>query len=200
MLLSGDADPSGVGQPSQRPQHALPLHTITRPPPSRSQGVVCLRASRVEKREKGDPLKSVLLRTAELVRWVENKAGTGFARKTLEQLSKLVGCCKETVRKAIRFLERHGLLDTFNVLSRDHGFVRRRANLYLIPDVESDPTPPPCDLAPSVKAPERPVGNSLAERLNRYAGFFGLRARAWGLNATPAPVGYRSARRHPTPS
>jgi hypothetical protein len=137
-------------------------------------------------RETGDVLEPILVRTAELVLWAVRKGGIGFARQTFEQLGKLIGCCSETARKAIRFLERHGVLDTFNVLSRDHGFVRRGANLYLIPDAEPDA--------------ERPAGNSLVERLNRYAEFFGLRARAWGLNATPAPVGYRTPPEHPAPA
>ena len=132
-------------------------------------------------RETGDPLEPTLVRTAELVLWAVRKGGTGFARQTFEQLGNLIGCCRETARKAIRFLERRDLLHTFNVLSRVHGFVRRVANLYLIPDAE------------------RPAGNSLVERLVHYAGLFGIRARAWGLNATPS-VGYRTPPEHPAPA
>jgi hypothetical protein len=137
-------------------------------------------------RESGDVLTPTIVRTAELVVWAVRSAGTGFARKSFESLAGLVGCCKETVRKVIRFLEKHGLLDTFNILQRTYGFVRRAANLYLIPEVSPDP--------------KRPAGNSRAERLTRYAELFVFRVRPWGLNATPAPVGYRKPRAHPLPS
>lgn len=137
-------------------------------------------------RETGDVLAPTIVRTAELIVWDVRTAGTGFARLSFQSLANLVQCSKETARKAIRFLEEHGLLDTFNVLRRGHGLVRRVVNLYLIPDAAPEP--------------DRPAASSLAERLSRYAQAFGLRARAWGLNATPARVGYRPARGHPSPS
>jgi hypothetical protein len=140
-------------------------------------------------RESGDVLQPTLVRLAEVVWWSVHKDGVGFARQTLEQLGKLTGCCQETARKGIRFLERHGLLDTFNILSRRHGFVRRVANLYLI---RGD--------AAELEGTEQPPSDSLLGRLTRYASLFGLRARRWGLNATPAPVGYRPRPERPLPS
>jgi hypothetical protein len=143
-------------------------------------------------REAGDVLQPILVRLAEVMWWAERKDGVGFARQTFEQFGKLAGCCKETARKGIRFLERHGLVDTFNVLTRAHGFVRRVANLYLIRGDTTEPDPP--------AGYERSPSDSLLGRLTRYASLFGLRARAWGLNATPAPVGYRSRPERPVPS
>lgn len=140
-------------------------------------------------REPGDVLQPILVRLAEVVCWAERKDGVGFARQTFEQLGKLVGCCKETARKGMRFLERHGLVDTFNVLTRAHGFVRRVANLYLIRGEATEPD-----------GTEQPPSEGPLGRLTRYASAFGLSVRAWGLNATPASVGYRPRLERPVPS
>lgn len=143
-------------------------------------------------REPGDVLQPILVRLAEVVWWAERKDGVGFARQTFEQLGKLAGCCKETARKGLRFLERHGLVDTFNVLSRAHGLVRRVANLYIVRGETTEPALP--------VASEQPPSDSLLGRLTRYASAFGLKARRWGLNATPAMVGYQARPERPVPS
>lgn len=139
-------------------------------------------------RVRGDPYETNIIRTAELIVWVIRKDGVGFARQGFKSLGRLVRIGKETVRKVVRFLEQCGLLDTFNVLTREHGFVRRAENAYLIPDA---PKGKPAAKTDAVLEGRAPVGASLVERLTRYAHHFGLKARAWGLNATPAFVGLR---------
>lgn len=156
-------------------------------------GEAYLRAVRVaadqRKPNSDHPLKPTIVRAGEVLKWAHDVERTGFVRRTFAQLGKLLGCCARTAQKAIRYLESHGLCDTFNVLRRDHGQVRRDANLYLIPSHGAEP-----DAAPA------PAASSLVTRLNRYAAWFGLTPRAWGLNATPAPVGRFRRPERPVPS
>lgn len=126
----------------------------------------------------GDPFETTIIRGAEVLLWFVRTSGNGWARQTFEQLAAAFRTVPETARRVVRFLERAGLLDTFNVLSRRGDQVRRDANLYLIPDAPAD---------------DAPAAPSLTDRLARYADAFGLVARAWGLNATAAPVGTRPA-------
>lgn len=135
----------------------------------------------------GDPFATTIMRVAELLVWQFNKARQGFARLTHDALAELAQIDPGTVRRAIRWLEGRRLVDTFNVLHREDGFVRRGANLYLFrrDDLPEDPLPEPRD----------EFEKRSSDKLLRYARLFGLRARAWGLNATP-----QAWRRSPSPA
>lgn len=137
------------------------------------------------KRQTGDVLQSTMRRAGGVfANWIE-QGKDGFFRKTFDELAFSIGCCRETARKIVRFFEFHGLLDTFNVLYRDGDEKRRDKNLYLLnEDTASRPPATPKE--------------RLADRLNRWAEPFGLHAREWGLNATPAFVGYKPAVRRPS--
>ena len=138
-------------------------------------------------REGGDVLKTAIKAVGEAIMRFTRAQGMGFARRSFSRLAKEADCCVDTAVKAVRFLERHCGLDTFNVLSRRHGQVRREANMYIIP------AEPPNS--------NESAEDALSGRLNRWAPAFGLRARPWGLNATPARVGYRPPmERRPAPS
>jgi hypothetical protein len=135
----------------------------------------------VRTRKKGDPSELTLVTVAKIV-LRDHHASVGFARLTFEQISFRARRCKETARQAIRWLERHNLIDTLNVLTRVQGFVGRVANLYLIPtDVAKSKGP---------AEPARQAADSIIGRLGRYAALFGLKVRRWGFNATPSPAGF----------
>ena len=126
-------------------------------------------------RGRGDVLAVTADRIAGLLVYCARRTGDGFARVTFADLAKLAGCCVETARRAVRCLEGWGVVDTFNVLvRRPGGAVERDANLYLLRDSAQDSA-----------ERESPPADRLADRLSRYAAVFGLRARLWGLNATP---------------
>jgi len=153
-----------------------------------------------QQRLMGDPLAPTLeLIGAKLV-YLRRKGGA-LVRASFVSLAALVGCCVETARKAVRWFERCGLLDTLNVLNRIENGVRRRPNLYIIPETEQPPPPPPADVASSQPAPDpvRVQRGTIGDRLQRCAALLGLQARPWGLNATPAAVGYRKREGVPAP-
>ena len=163
--------------------------------------MAAVRAAVRQQRAMGDPLAPTLeLIGAKLV-YLRRKGGA-LVRASFVSLAGLVGCCVETARKAVRWFERCGLLDTLNVLNRtQEGEVRRRPNLYIVPETEQPPPPPPADVASSQPAPDpvRVQRGTIGDRLQRCAALLGLKARPWGLNATPAAVGYRKREGVPAP-
>jgi hypothetical protein len=134
-----------------------------------------------KKRELGDVEARTIIRVCEgLATGDPDANGTAKRRMTFAFIAGFVPCTVETARKAVRWLEKAYLIDTFNVLWREARGVFRAANMYLLrmPDaptaVESTETP----------AAELSVVARLSMRLERWKASFGLQARAWGLNAT----------------
>jgi hypothetical protein len=127
----------------------------------------------VRKRAKGDPLAANI---AAVGRAVFYAMITGV-RQTLEQLAKRAGCCIETARKCILFLEEQGLFGVLNVLVRKDRDLVRGANLYLAP------------WAIAIAAPGLRLSRRVAERAAKFIAdcsrVMGLAARTFGLNATP---------------
>ncbi len=87
----------------------------------------------------GDPHAGTLAQAAQSIVYFLDKQGVGYARATFAALATATGYCLETCRKAVRWLQAHGLLDVVNVLSRRvtaDGYRRlvRDANLYLLRD------------------------------------------------------------------
>lgn len=142
-------------------------------------------------REPGDPLFPTLMQCASLLATFCRQAAQGACRATFEQIATGAGCCVETARRCIRFLERAELIDTANVLERRPiaGVTRLilGANLYLLrgaaePD---EGAPPAADALPMVP------GDRAAATIRRWAASFGLAMRPQGWNRTPsvAPSG-----------
>lgn len=131
-------------------------------------------------RSKGHPQAGNLLAVGGLVLSYVRRNALGFCRLTHDFIARQLGMCSDTVRRSMRFFEARGLLDTFNVTTRDPetGAVWRAANLY-IPRV-------------SAEAPAAEPRARLSAQLSRWAYAFGLERRAWGFNRTPAasPTGY----------
>lgn len=129
-------------------------------------------------RQLGDVLAPTILRICEVLAWQSSAAGQGQVAITFRYIAELTGCCVETARKAIRWLEAHGLVDTFNTLERVAGQMQRAANTYVLRMPEAAPAEQD---APAALDPIARVTATLA----RWASAFGLTPRAWGLNATP---------------
>ena len=132
-------------------------------------------------------LKRTLEGAARVLFHAVKNGGEGFARLTFDGVARALDACRETARKAIRWLEAAGLLDTFNVMTRFRGAVRRDANLYQIPDLPTDP--------------DRSFESDIPARIARCAEMFGLAAREIGVNVTAA-IGRRlwPTRRREAPS
>jgi hypothetical protein len=159
------------------------------------------------KRQRGDVLRPTLVRACEVLAW---GAQDGKIELTFDSLANLVGCCRETARKVIRWLEDVELIDTFNVLVRTTGKLVRGANLYLprlsaadeaAGDVASDDGEPGAAAGltdPTAAAAVLGPVARLTARLARWAPRFELVERAWGLNATP--LSSRHYREDPSPA
>jgi len=132
----------------------------------------------VKARALGDVLAPTILRACEVLAW-QDAGQQGRTQITFKFLAELTGCCVETARKVIRWLEDRGLIDTFNTLDRVGGQIQRTANLYVLAFPDAPPADPPAEAAPV-----DPIGRITA-RLARWASAFGLTPRAWGYNATP---------------
>jgi hypothetical protein len=86
---------------------------------------------------------------------------------------------RETVRKAIRWLEAHGWIGTLNTLYRDEDrTLKRDSNVYLLFGRED---------AEEAQALDEPAARTLwreSRTLSRGAAVWGLQVRPYGLNAT----------------
>ncbi len=112
-----------------------------------------------EARQTGDCLRGTLRQVAQALAYFARIQGRGCARVTFESIAKAAGVCVETARRAVRWLESAGLIDTVNVLvRRPIGGVRRLvrdANLYLFPPAADAPgaaVTPPRDSAARARA------------------------------------------------
>jgi hypothetical protein len=130
-------------------------------------------------RAKGDVLQTTIWGVCDLLERESRKA-RGKAEITLARIADLTGCCLETARKVVRYLENAELIDTFNVLSRKDGKVLRDANMYLLRMPADGPA-----IAPDILQSPQGVFARLNETLSRWAANFNLIQRDWGLNATP---------------
>lgn len=142
--------------------------------------------SRARARVLGDPRETTLRVIGQELAYLVEKTRNGFARIGFVSLARLAGCCRETARRAVRCLERLGVLDTLNVLVRRDGLLERDVNLYVPALPEPDPDQTADELA------------ALAPRLERIAGY----GRAWGLVLRDGglnPVTPRSSRRRDRP-
>lgn len=109
--------------------------------------------------------------------------GHGSARLSFETLAKEMGCCPETARKAIRYLQEYDVVNVLNTLIRrdDDNRLVRWTNLYLAPRPEQAPLEEPSGLSPQLSKLAR-----AGAVLTRWASYFvGLVARDFGLNGTP---------------
>jgi hypothetical protein len=153
------------------------------------------RARRVidEKRVKGDVLIPILRRVAdEITR--RAREGKGCGQVSHETLAKDVGCCIETIRKAIRWFEHHLLIVTQNTMGRVEELgnrIVRLANAYYprMPD-EVAKTEPAADVPAVALAPLQRMQADIVW-LSQF--FRGLVVRTMGLNTT----GLRLARPDP---
>lgn len=140
-----------------------------------------------KQRATGDVLTSTLDRCAQrIVHGV--RIGQGAARHTFASLANGIGCCVETARKCVRWLEERELIDTFNVLGRHNGELQREANMYLLrpaPAAAPKATPESGSETAEQTAGQTSVLQRINDRLQRWAAAFGLQVRPWGLNATP---------------
>lgn len=133
-------------------------------------------------RAKGDPLHGTLLQIAQTLAYQVRRQGSGYAVASLAQLAGGAGCCVDTARKAIRWLERAALIDTVNTMRRGvvGGVNRllRGANLYLIrPAV-------PASASPAEPA-TGPAHGGAAGTLARWGSVLGLSPRRTGFNVAP---------------
>jgi hypothetical protein len=129
-----------------------------------------------EARQTGDCLRGTLRQVAQALAYFARIQGRGCARVTFESIAKAAGVCVETARRAVRWLESAGLIDTVNVLvRRPIGGVRRLvrdANLYLFPPAAEAPGAagtPPRDSAARARATIARWGDQLGLGL-RLAG------------------------------
>lgn len=130
----------------------------------------------------GDVLAPTIVRAGELIAYFV-AVGTGdVARVTHATLAKKIGCCVETVRKIVRFLEAKGALHTVNVSTWGDEGPRRGANLY-IPRV----------------AENAAEDTTHEAALTRFMDRFGLRRTTWGFNKATDGPGTRHTRPHPSP-
>lgn len=127
-------------------------------------------------------MPATLLTVASSMAYFLERGGRGYVRVTHEDLAKAAQLCIETVRKAVRALEANGLLDTFNVLVRVDGEVRRAANAYGLRGFMAAVGV----VADAVASKVTGAADRMTEQLRRYAVVWGLKPRQWGLNATPA--------------
>jgi hypothetical protein len=166
-------------------------------------------------RRRGDPMQAHLQRTSQALALTDREAsGRGAKRRmSFMTIAAFVGCCIDTARRCVRWLEARGLVDTFNVLVRvknpDHpslNGVFRTANMYMLRMPEAPPEAPgtahTAVAAPAEEAPPAVQAVLAATaRLARWAAAFGLVARPWGLNATPLPaVDHRRTERRTAPA
>lgn len=158
-------------------------------------------------RDKGDVERVRLMAVCQVLERDSRKAEDGKASLTLERIAELTDGCIDTARKCIRWLEKAGLVDTFNVLTRGpSGKLVRAANLYLLTTPDDAPAPemgaedgqsaPPA----ATQAPASVMARfARAEKvLRKWVGFFpGLVIRQFGYNTTPERP--RKAPREPLP-
>lgn len=77
----------------------------------------------MRQRRWGDVLCPIRDRVCEILAWAGREKG--LTQVPFAFLAVRVGCCVETARKAVRWLESAGLVDTFNVIARfDHAVLR----------------------------------------------------------------------------
>jgi hypothetical protein len=180
---------SRAGRPAvQHPKlHARDL----RPPRVSTEGYLKRVRSATDGRAAGDPRVPVLMGVAAALARAWDYSGRA-AQRGFRALATAGGICVETARKAVRWLESAGLLDTVNVIVRrelgGRARVVRDCNLYLPPPaLENVPDPGPQTGADGSAGrtvttdPAAIAGRTLA----RWAPLFGLAIRPHGWNRTP---------------
>jgi hypothetical protein len=139
-------------------------------------------------RRLGDPKQHTIAAVGQALAARHDQAIAG-STVPLDALAKACGLVRETVRRALRYLEATGLLDRINVMARRWiGGVKRLvrdANLYLL-----RPTPSEAPAELRAEAEATPVAVRQHGVIARCAAALGLRPRHGGL-AAPAP--------HPSP-
>lgn len=155
-------------------------HADVKPIPGRIDKAGWLRAVRLLPKQP-ELTRATVIGVANSLAWFVGREVAGVAKVSYETIAKAAFRCPETVRKVIRALEANGLLDTFNVLQRHDGQVRRGANVYglrgFIAAIK--------DVVDATTSAVTGAFDRMGEQLRRYAGAWGLKARKWGLNATP---------------
>jgi hypothetical protein len=82
-----------------------------------------------QQRRKGDPLSPLLMRTCDAI---ARGANEGKVALTYATIAQQVRCSANTIRRAVRWLEGAGLVETFNVQVRAGNGMVRGPNLYLL--------------------------------------------------------------------
>lgn len=171
----------------------------------RAAGLACNR------RQVGDqwPTSSRIWAVADVLERSARNADGHVSKRvqmSLAEIGHLARCCVDTAFLAVRYLDRAGLIDTFNSIVRQNGRVERGPNVYLLWLPDSDPAEREAAASARAEAVEvqvevpaevDPEADWLARwvarfnrKLERWAPAFGLVARSWGLNATPmSPAG-----------
>lgn len=123
----------------------------------------------------GDVSAANIMGVARALAWGWRTQGGG-ARLTFEALGKAANVCRDTARRAVRWLEGQQLVDTVNVMARRVIDGARRlvlaANLYLCPAIEM-----------AIGATMPPVARAAAT-LTRWAASLGLALRPQGFSRT----------------
>lgn len=159
-------------------------------------------------RATGDVLAPTIERACDVLTWLAREGDrTCKVQVTFEVWAKRTKCCVSTIVKVARWLEDEGLVNTFNVLTRAGNLVLRGANLYLLtmpemPAAAPEPAAatPEAPAAVDAPAPELHRVRRMNNWLDRWAPWFGLVGRAWGLNATPLATHRKRGERRPAPA
>ena len=132
-----------------------------------------------KRRKLGDVLRPTMDRAWEILAWWD-KDHDGQVQLGMKLWSQMVGCCIETIRKIVRFGEHEDVLNTFNMPKRADGTVKRDKNIYHLVPPDMPPVVIPDDVAPELK----PLARAQAW-CARWAPYFRMVPRAFGLNTTP---------------
>jgi hypothetical protein len=128
----------------------------------------------LRKRQPGNPLVVSIAAVGRAIFFGMTKGH----RQTMAQIAKRAGCCVETVRKCVIFLEDEGLFGVLNVMVRVGRDLVRGANLYLAARL-IDPA------SGATKRVSHRFAATLATFLENAAKKLHLAARPFGLNTTP---------------
>lgn len=114
----------------------------------------------------------------------------GFVRGTLKFLAKVAGIGRDTMRRAVRWFEKKGLLDTVNITDRDEeGEVRFQPNMYLVRPRAPEESPSPAATAGGSGPQRSPIAEHVAGVLARWSRYLpALEPRTWGWNRARGPL------------
>lgn len=144
-------------------------------------------------RDAGDVSPAIIVRVAQLLVRSVRARGLGLARDTMRGMASLAIVSKETVRKAIRWLESRGLIETINTLERVQltrrvaggqqtiSAVHRGANAYVLRGEIAD-KPAAADPDDVATADNRPRPRPMAIQISAWAQLLGLVPRSNGVN------------------